>query len=82
MARPRKLDELVVSQTLDAATTRFVGLAEIADMLDTSRTQVNRWAEREDFPDPIERLRMGPIWRRSDIERWWKKFKPNGRRKK
>jgi hypothetical protein len=58
-----------------------VGVAEIALMLDTSRAQVSRWALREDFPQPVARLRMGPIWMRADVGRWAKKRKPNGRRK-
>jgi len=63
---PRKLD--------------LVGVAEVAVMLDTSRAQVSRWALREDFPQPVSRLRMGPIWMRADVERWAKHRKPNGRR--
>jgi predicted DNA-binding transcriptional regulator AlpA len=58
----------------------LVGVAEIALMLDTSRAQVSRWALREDFPRPVARLRMGPIWMRADVKRWARQRKPNGRR--
>jgi prophage regulatory protein len=81
MARPKKWLEQTV-RTDDRMAGKLVGLAEIAQMLDTSRTQVGRWTEREDFPPPIERLRMGPIWKRADVERWAKRRKPNGRRKR
>ena len=60
----------------------LVGVAEIGLMLGTSRAQVSRWALRKDFPDPVARLRMGPIWMRADVERWAKQRKPNGRRKR
>jgi predicted DNA-binding transcriptional regulator AlpA len=60
----------------------LVGVAEIAAIFNTSRAQVSRWALREDFPDPVARLRMGPIWMRPDVERWGKQRKANGRRKR
>jgi predicted DNA-binding transcriptional regulator AlpA len=34
----------------------LVGLAEVAAILKTSRTQANRWTRREDFPEPIARF--------------------------
>jgi hypothetical protein len=49
--------------------------------LSTSRAQVSRWSLRDDFPEPVARLRMGPIWMRGDVERWAKGRKPNGRRR-
>jgi hypothetical protein len=67
---------LPVSRKLD-----LVGVAEIAMTLRTSRAQVSRWSLRDDFPAPVARLRMGPIWMRGDVERWAKGRKPNGRRK-
>jgi predicted DNA-binding transcriptional regulator AlpA len=60
----------------------LVGLAEVAELLKTSRTQANRWARREDFPEPVANLRATPVWRRSDVQRWAKRRKPDGRRKR
>jgi predicted DNA-binding transcriptional regulator AlpA len=59
----------------------LVGVAEIAMELNISRGQVSRWALRDDFPAPVARLRMGPIWMRSDVQAWAKQRKPNGRRR-
>jgi len=54
----------------------LVGLAEVAAMLKTSRTQANRWTRREDFPEPIARLRATPVWRADDVKAWAKQRKP------
>jgi predicted DNA-binding transcriptional regulator AlpA len=54
----------------------LVGLAEVAAMLNTSRTQANRWTRREDFPEPIARLRATPVWRADDVKAWAKQRKP------
>ncbi len=59
----------------------LVGLAEVAEILGTSRTQASRWVER-DGPEPVARLRATPVWMRPDVERWAKQRKPNGRRKR
>jgi predicted DNA-binding transcriptional regulator AlpA len=51
----------------------LVGFAEAAELLGTSTRQFLRWAKREDFPEPIARLRATPVWRRADVVRWGKK---------
>ena len=68
---------LQVSRELD-----LVGVAEAAMLLETSRAQVSRLSLRDDFPDPVARLRMGPIWMRADVKRWAEERKPNGRRRR
>jgi predicted DNA-binding transcriptional regulator AlpA len=50
-------------------------LAEVADLLDTSRATAARYVSREDFPEPIDEDR-GRMWRRSDVQRWGKKHLP------
>lgn len=55
---------------MKVAVEELVGLAEIAEMFGVERQYVFRWAKRGDFPEPVARLRMGPIWRRPDIEDW------------
>jgi predicted DNA-binding transcriptional regulator AlpA len=87
MSRPRLFPQrggtlLSVTMLQVGRELDLVGVAEIALMLDTSRAQVSRWALRDDFPKPVARLRMGPIWMRADVERWAKQRKPNGRRKR
>ena len=59
----------------------LLGLAEVADLLKTSRRNAIRWTQGDDFPDPIVRLRATPVWKRADVERWAKRRKPNGRRR-
>jgi predicted DNA-binding transcriptional regulator AlpA len=54
----------------------LAGLAEVAAMLNTSRTQAKRWTRREDFPEPIARLRATPVWRADDVKAWAKQRKP------
>lgn len=48
----------------------LAGAAEVAAMLGVTRQQVDRLAQRPDFPKPIANLKMGRIWRKRDIERW------------
>jgi predicted DNA-binding transcriptional regulator AlpA len=54
----------------------LAGIAEVAQILGTSRTQAGRWARREDFPEPIARLRATPVWRADDVKAWAKQKKP------
>ena len=54
----------------------LAGLAEVAEMLNTSRTQAKRWTRREDFPEPIAQLRATPVWRADDVKAWAKQRKP------
>jgi len=54
----------------------LVGLAEVAAMLNTSRTQASRWTRRPDFPEPLARLRATPVWRADDVEAWAEQRKP------
>jgi predicted DNA-binding transcriptional regulator AlpA len=48
----------------------LVGLAEVAEMLGTSRRQAIRWTQREDFPEPVLRLRATPVWEGREVRRW------------
>ena len=61
---------------MDQKPDDLVGLAEVAAMLNTSRTQANRWTRREDFPEPIVRLRATPVWQADDVKAWAKQRKP------
>ena len=47
------------------------GVAEIAEALKTDRTTVHGWArDRADFPEPLARLRMGPVWDAEAVREW------------
>ncbi|MEV0154169.1 hypothetical protein AB0H57_10570 [Micromonospora sp. NPDC050686] len=56
----------------------FVGIAEIRDMLGgVSRARAGVVASRRDFPPPYQVLKMGQIWRRTDVEKWIKEHRPD-----
>jgi hypothetical protein len=55
---------------------RLVGLAEIADLFGVSKRTASRYALRSDFPEPIARLRAGPIWLEEDLRRWAAPVRP------
>ena len=49
----------------------LVGIHEIAEIAGVTRAAVANWRVRSaDFPAPIDALRSGPVFRRSDIRRW------------
>lgn len=48
-----------------------MGVHEIAELLCVSRQRVDELSRtRDDFPEPVQVLRSGRIWARSDIETW------------
>jgi hypothetical protein len=56
--------------TLTRMSPELAGLAEIAAMLEVTKRTASNYTQRDDFPEPIDRLAAGPVWRRSDIEEW------------
>lgn len=48
----------------------LVGLTEIAAMLGVSRQRASQLSASKGFPAPLDRLAMGPVWRRTTVERW------------
>lgn len=40
----------------------YMGLSEAAEYLAVSKQVVNNWMRRGKFPEPCERLAMGPVW--------------------
>jgi predicted DNA-binding transcriptional regulator AlpA len=59
----------------------LLGLAEVAEMLDTSRRQALRWTQRPDFPEPVIRLRATPVWEAREVRRWQRERRPDKRRR-
>ncbi len=47
---------------------RLVGVAEAAGILGWDKRRVITYVDRGRFPDPVERLAGGRVWRRNDIE--------------
>jgi len=65
-----------VQQALSALdSSDLVGAAEIAERLGlTHVTSVHSWRRRYgDFPEPIAELKMGLLWRWSEVEPWARK---------
>lgn len=51
-------------------TPELLGLAEIADLYGVSKNSANAWTRRHDFPQPITKLAMGPVWNRDQVVAW------------
>jgi predicted DNA-binding transcriptional regulator AlpA len=54
----------------------LVGRLEVAKMLGVTTRTVQRYTERSDFPEPVETLATGRVWRVRDIEKWKKRYLP------
>ena len=49
----------------------LVGVHEIAEMANVRSSAVSNWRVRHaDFPTPLVELASGPIFIRTDVERW------------
>lgn len=48
----------------------LAAVSEIAELLNVSRRTAANYVERDDFPEPYDRLSTGRVWRRRDVERW------------
>jgi len=58
--------------------SELVGVAELATHYNTSTSTVSNWVYRyEDFPEPVVRLRMGPVWVLGDVEAWMERRWPD-----
>ena len=55
-----------------ACATELVGVSELAALLGRPKQSIQGLldSKRAAFPEPWARLRMGPIWLRSDVEAW------------
>jgi predicted DNA-binding transcriptional regulator AlpA len=54
----------------------LASLAEVAARLGVTKRTAQRYIDRDDFPEPIDRLEVGRIWRRADIARWGRDHLP------
>lgn len=61
---------------------KLAGLAEIAGLAGVSRQRASQIAAHPDFPKPVDRLAMGPVWRESDVEKFLAVERKPGRRPK
>lgn len=53
---------------MERQSVSLLGVSEVCSLLGLSRPALAARREREDFPPPVARLAMGPVWELSDIE--------------
>jgi prophage regulatory protein len=54
----------------------LAGLAEVAKVCAVAKRTALSYTKRPDFPEPLDRLASGPVWRREDVEAWAKAHLP------
>ena len=59
---------------------KLAGLAEVASLADVSRTRAGQLAAHPDFPKPVDRLAMGPVWLEVDVKAFLATPRKPGRR--
>ena len=61
---------------------KLAGLAEVAGLAGVSRTRAGQIAAHPDFPEPVARLAMGPVWREADVQKFLDTPRKPGRKPK
>lgn len=61
---------------------KLAGLAEMASLAGVSRQRASQIASHPDFPAPVARLAMGPVWREADVIKFLDTPRKPGRRPK
>lgn len=71
------------------AVPKLAGLAEVAALLaersgraKVSRSYAAQVTAHPDFPEPVQRLAMGPVWLESDVVKFIETPRMPGRRRK
>jgi prophage regulatory protein len=60
---------------------KLAGLAEVAGLAGVSRTRAGQLASHPDFPEPVQRLAMGPVWLEADVTKFLATPRKPGRRR-
>ena len=60
----------------------LAGLAEVASLAGVSRTRAGQLAAHPQFPEPVQRLAMGPVWLESDVTKFIAAPRKPGRKPK
>lgn len=63
---------------LPTTEVRLMGLDEIAAFVNVPKKTVASWNYRKQLPEPIARLRCGPVWDAPTVEQWWALRERNG----
>jgi len=64
----------------DQRLPKLAGLAEVASLAGVSRQRASQLATHPDFPEPIQRLAMGPVWLEVDVKKFLATERKPGRR--
>jgi hypothetical protein len=57
-------------------TGKLAGITEVAEICGVTARSASTYSLRSDFPQPLDYLSVGPIWRASQVERWADKTLP------
>lgn len=49
---------------------KYLGLAEVANILDIRKQTAQNWKTRGHLPKPLIQLAMGPVWSYWQIRKW------------
>ena len=60
----------------------LAGLAEIAGLVGVSRSRASQITAHPDFPAPVQRLAMGPVWVEADVVKFIETPRMPGRKRK
>jgi len=63
-----------------AQVPELAGLAEVASLAGVSRQRAGQIAAHPDFPAPVQRLAMGPVWVEADVKKFLAVERKPGRR--
>lgn len=61
---------LFEAEVLAPAVPELMGLADIAELLGVSRQRARELADTAAFPDPVQRLRSGPLFIADEVRRF------------
>lgn len=64
------------------AIPKLAGLAEVAGLAGVSRTRAGQITAHAEFPKPVDRLAMGPVWLEADVKAFLAVERKPGRKPK
>lgn len=65
-----------VSTLTRMTSEELAGIAEVAAMFGVSRQTAHKYVRHARFPEPLDRLASGAVWRRRDVEAWDRENRP------
>ncbi len=61
---------------LGVSPEELLGLVDISRLLNVTMASAQRYADRDDFPEPLGRIAAGRVWLRDQVEAWAKETLP------